>query len=158
MQTIMSHEGQDHAEVVEKGEKATTSAVGLCYPKAKRRLERRWTRMSTTVPQRQIYRSRRKGYRCKAMDSKAMSLTALWYRRGETSVESSIPCSNGGRALVVKGGQGGGEYKGKLQVPRQDGRVEAKELHKTSIDELLIKIAENEGLWVDAGVLYQGTK
>ncbi|RZS20901.1 hypothetical protein BHM03_00053463 [Ensete ventricosum] len=25
-----------------------------------------------------------------------------WYRRGGTSVESSIPCSHGGRALVVK--------------------------------------------------------
>ncbi|RRT47482.1 hypothetical protein B296_00053720 [Ensete ventricosum] len=26
-----------------------------------------------------------------------------WYCRGGTSVESSIPCSHGGRALVVKG-------------------------------------------------------
>ncbi|RWV78993.1 hypothetical protein GW17_00059942, partial [Ensete ventricosum] len=34
---------------------------GSAYPKAKRRLERRRTRRSTTVPQRQIYRSRRKG-------------------------------------------------------------------------------------------------
>ncbi|RRT81556.1 hypothetical protein B296_00015194 [Ensete ventricosum] len=36
------------------------------------------------------------------MDSRAMSLAAPWYRRGGTSVESSIPCSHGGRALVVK--------------------------------------------------------
>ncbi|RRT31538.1 hypothetical protein B296_00057097 [Ensete ventricosum] len=40
---------------------------------------------------------------CKAMDSRAMGLAAPWYRRGGTSVESSIPCSHGGRALVVKG-------------------------------------------------------
>ncbi|RWV87297.1 hypothetical protein GW17_00050728 [Ensete ventricosum] len=43
-----------------------------------------------------------KGYRCKATDSRAMGLAALWYRRDETSVESLIPCSHGGRALVVK--------------------------------------------------------
>ncbi|RZR86153.1 hypothetical protein BHM03_00013294 [Ensete ventricosum] len=72
------------------------------YPKAKRRLEKRWTRRSSTVPQRQIYRSQRKGCRCKVMDSRAMSLTTPWYRRDETSVESSIPCSHGGRALVIK--------------------------------------------------------
>ncbi|RWW35019.1 hypothetical protein GW17_00000183 [Ensete ventricosum] len=78
---------------------------GVSYPKAKRRLERRWTRRSTTVPQRRIYRSRRKGCRCKATDNRAMGLTAPWYRRGGTSVESSIPCSHGGRALVVKGAE-----------------------------------------------------
>ncbi|RWW15476.1 hypothetical protein GW17_00020685 [Ensete ventricosum] len=32
-----------------------------------------------------------------------MGLATPWYRRGETSVESSIPCSYGGRTLVVKG-------------------------------------------------------
>ncbi|RRT69310.1 hypothetical protein B296_00002429 [Ensete ventricosum] len=79
------------------------SPVGLSYPKAKRQLERRWTRWSTTMPQRRIYQSRRKGCRCKAMDSRAMGLAIPWYRRGRTSVESSIPCSHGGRALVVKG-------------------------------------------------------
>ncbi|RWV85378.1 hypothetical protein GW17_00052835 [Ensete ventricosum] len=57
-----------------------------------------------------------------------------------------------------KRGLGGGECKGKLQVPRQGGRAEAKELHKIGIDGLLIKIAEREGLRVDAGVLDQGTK
>ncbi|RZS10360.1 hypothetical protein BHM03_00041578 [Ensete ventricosum] len=40
---------------------------------------------------------------CKVTDSRAMGLAAPWYRRGGTSVESSIPYSNGGRALVVKG-------------------------------------------------------
>ncbi|RWV92361.1 hypothetical protein GW17_00045274 [Ensete ventricosum] len=40
----------------------------------------------------------------------------------------------------------GGECKSKLQVPRQGGRTEAKELHKTSVDGLLIKITESEGL------------
>ncbi|RWV81179.1 hypothetical protein GW17_00057423 [Ensete ventricosum] len=44
-----------------------------------------------------------KGCRCKATDSRAMGLAAPWYRSGGTSVESSIPCSHGGRALVVKG-------------------------------------------------------
>ncbi|RZS19227.1 hypothetical protein BHM03_00051599 [Ensete ventricosum] len=48
-------------QVIERGEEATTSPVGLSYPKAKRRSERRWTWRSTIVPQRQIYRSRRKG-------------------------------------------------------------------------------------------------
>ncbi|RRT32262.1 hypothetical protein B296_00047758 [Ensete ventricosum] len=43
----------------------------------------------------QIYQSRRKGCRCKTTDSRAMGLAALWYRRGETSVESLIPCSHG---------------------------------------------------------------
>ncbi|RWV95111.1 hypothetical protein GW17_00042293 [Ensete ventricosum] len=62
--------------VVERGEEATTSPVGLSYPKAKRRLERRWTRKSTTVPQRRIYRSRRKRCRCKSTDSRAMGLAA----------------------------------------------------------------------------------
>ncbi|RWV87523.1 hypothetical protein GW17_00050473 [Ensete ventricosum] len=90
-------------QVVERGEEATTSPVGLSYPKAKHRLERRWTRRSATVPQRQIYQSRRKGCKCKSTDSRAMGLAAPWYRRGGTSMESSIPCSHGGRALVVKG-------------------------------------------------------
>ncbi|RWV88936.1 hypothetical protein GW17_00048941 [Ensete ventricosum] len=31
-----------------------------------------------------------------------MGLAAPWYRRGGTSVESSIPCSHGGRVLIVK--------------------------------------------------------
>ncbi|RWW76260.1 hypothetical protein BHE74_00015660 [Ensete ventricosum] len=44
----------------------------------------------------------RKGRRCEATDSRAMGLAAPWYRRGGTSVESSIPCSHGARALVVK--------------------------------------------------------
>ncbi|RZR95763.1 hypothetical protein BHM03_00024642 [Ensete ventricosum] len=78
------------------------SPMGLSFPKVKCRLERRWTRRSITVPQRQIYRSRRKGCRCKTTDSWAMGLAAPWYRRGGTSMESSIPYSHRGRALVVK--------------------------------------------------------
>ncbi|RZS22859.1 hypothetical protein BHM03_00055695 [Ensete ventricosum] len=55
-----------------------------------------------------IQRYDRSGWRggllqCKATDSRAMGLAAPWYRRGGTSVESSIPCSHGRRALVVKG-------------------------------------------------------
>ncbi|RRT35940.1 hypothetical protein B296_00037421 [Ensete ventricosum] len=75
------------------------------YPKVKHRLERRWTRRSTTVPQRWIYRSRKKGCRCKSTDSRAMGLAAPWYHRGGTFVESSIRCSHGGRALVIKGAE-----------------------------------------------------
>ncbi|RWW35475.1 hypothetical protein BHE74_00059589 [Ensete ventricosum] len=44
----------------------------------------------------------RKGHGCEAMDSRAMGLVALWYHRGGTFVESSIPCSHRARALVVK--------------------------------------------------------
>ncbi|RRT31610.1 hypothetical protein B296_00048567 [Ensete ventricosum] len=88
---------------IERDEEATTSPVRLKYPKAKRRLERRWTRRSTTVPQRRIYRSRRKGCKCKETDSRAIGLAAPWYNRGGTFVESSIPCSHGETALVIKG-------------------------------------------------------
>ncbi|RRT38339.1 hypothetical protein B296_00037179 [Ensete ventricosum] len=52
-----------------------------------------------------------------------------------------------------KRGRGARECRGNLQVPRQGERVKAKELHKTGVNGLLIKIAESEGLWVDAGVL-----
>ncbi|RWW50272.1 hypothetical protein BHE74_00043483 [Ensete ventricosum] len=64
-------------QVIERGEEATISPVVLNYPKAK--------------------------CQCKATDSRAMGLAAPWYRRGGTSVESSIPYSHGGRALVIKG-------------------------------------------------------
>ncbi|RWW89091.1 hypothetical protein BHE74_00001935 [Ensete ventricosum] len=57
-----------------------------------------------------------------------------------------------------KRGRGGGEFRGKLQLPRQRGRTKAKELHKIDVDELLIKIAESERLRIDAGVLDQGMK
>ncbi|RRT36130.1 hypothetical protein B296_00030381 [Ensete ventricosum] len=65
-------------QVVERGEEMTTSPEGLSYPKSKA---------------------------CKVTDSRAMGLAAPWYCRGGTSVESSIPCSHGGRALVVKGAE-----------------------------------------------------
>ncbi|RWV90311.1 hypothetical protein GW17_00047496 [Ensete ventricosum] len=42
---------------------------------------------------------------CKATDNSVMGLTTSWYRRGETSVESSIPCSHERRVLVVKGAE-----------------------------------------------------
>ncbi|RRT65262.1 hypothetical protein B296_00015918 [Ensete ventricosum] len=61
-------------------------------------------------------------------------------------------------SISRKRGQGGGECNGKLQVPRQGRKAEAKELHKISVDGLLIKIAESKGLWVDVGVLDQETK
>ncbi|RWV96707.1 hypothetical protein GW17_00040560 [Ensete ventricosum] len=79
-----------------------------------------------------------------------------------SAAEADLPIAKEGMKMQGNGyhkrGRGGGECKGKLQVPRQDGRAEAKELHKTDVDGLLIKIAESEGLWVDAGVLDQGTK
>ncbi|RRT40823.1 hypothetical protein B296_00038726 [Ensete ventricosum] len=95
---------EDKAEWSKGARKRRRVRRGSATQKAKRRLER-WTRRSTTVPQRRIYRSRRKGRRCKATDSRAMGLVAPWYRRGGTSVESSILCSHGGRALVVKGAE-----------------------------------------------------
>ncbi|RRT38626.1 hypothetical protein B296_00046087 [Ensete ventricosum] len=54
-----------------------------------------------------------------ATDSRAMGMTTLWYHRGGTSVESSIPCSDRGRVLGCERGRGGGECRGKLQVSRQ---------------------------------------
>ncbi|RWW24716.1 hypothetical protein GW17_00010970 [Ensete ventricosum] len=107
-------------QVVERGEDATTSPVRLNYPKAKRRLERRWTRRNTT-----------------RRDFHGVIDPLLLWRE----------------SIGRKRGLGGGECKGKLQVPRQGGRAEAKKLHKTDVDGLLIKIAESEGLRVDAGVL-----
>ncbi|RWW56537.1 hypothetical protein BHE74_00036741 [Ensete ventricosum] len=80
--------------------------------------------------------------KCKSTDSRAMGLAAPWYHKG----------------IGRKRGRGGGKCKGKLQVPRQGRRAEAKELYKISINGLLIKIAESEGLWIDTGVLDQGTK
>ncbi|RZR78904.1 hypothetical protein BHM03_00004440 [Ensete ventricosum] len=47
----------------------------------------------------------RKGRRCEAMDSRAMGLVVLWYRKGETFMEASIPCCHGGRVLVAKGAE-----------------------------------------------------
>ncbi|RZR73720.1 hypothetical protein BHM03_00027332 [Ensete ventricosum] len=55
-------------------------------------------------------------------------------------------------SVGCKRGREGGECRGKLQVPRQDGMVEAKELHKTGVDGLLIKIAKKVGAGV-CGVL-----
>ncbi|RZS13938.1 hypothetical protein BHM03_00045579 [Ensete ventricosum] len=89
----------------------------------------------------------------KATDSRAMGSAAPWYRKGGTSVELSIPCSHWRESIGRKRGRGGGQCKGKLQVPRQGVKAEAKKLHETYIDGLLIKIVESEGLRVDPGVL-----
>ncbi|RWW30604.1 hypothetical protein GW17_00004814 [Ensete ventricosum] len=43
--------------------------------------------------------------KCKTTNSSVMGLVTLWYPRDKTSVESSLPCSYGGRALVVKGAE-----------------------------------------------------
>ncbi|RWW85106.1 hypothetical protein BHE74_00006246 [Ensete ventricosum] len=84
-----------------------------------------------------------------------MGLAVPWYRRGGTSVEASFPCSHGGRVLVMKGAE---EVENAEANSKYQDRAEAKELHKTSVNGLLIKILKNEGLWVDVGVLDQGTK
>ncbi|RWW24314.1 hypothetical protein BHE74_00033939 [Ensete ventricosum] len=89
--------------MIERGEEVTTSLAGISYLKATCRSEMRWTWRSVTVPQRRIYRSRGKGHRCKATDSRTMGLATPWDCKGRISVESSIPCSHGGRVLVVKG-------------------------------------------------------
>ncbi|RRT66142.1 hypothetical protein B296_00002553 [Ensete ventricosum] len=109
-----------------------------------------------------IYRSRRKGRRCKTTDSRAMGLAGPWignamvpHRRDFREVID--PLLSWRESIGRKRSRGGGEYRGKLQVPRQGGRAEAEELHKTGVDGLLIKIAESEGLQVDTGVLDQGT-
>ncbi|RWW87641.1 hypothetical protein BHE74_00003516 [Ensete ventricosum] len=74
------------------------------------------------------------------------------------TVEAGLPWSidpllSWRESIDRKRGREGGECRGKLQVPRQDERVEAKELYKTSVDGLLIEKAESEGLRIDAGVL-----
>ncbi|RZR82139.1 hypothetical protein BHM03_00008502 [Ensete ventricosum] len=81
------------------------------------------------------------------------------YSTAEVSFRGVIdPLLSLRESIGRKRGRGGRECKGKLHVPRQGGRVEAKELHKTDVDGLLIKIAESKGLRVDAGVLDQGMK
>ncbi|RWV91253.1 hypothetical protein GW17_00046471 [Ensete ventricosum] len=60
---------------------------------------------------------------CKATDSRAMGLAAPWYRRGGTSVESSIPCSHKERALVVKGAE---EVENTKANSKYQDRVEGK--------------------------------
>ncbi|RRT53948.1 hypothetical protein B296_00022357 [Ensete ventricosum] len=41
----------------------------------------------------------------RATGSSLMGLAAPWYRSGATSMELLIPCSYGGRALVLKGAE-----------------------------------------------------
>ncbi|RWW58831.1 hypothetical protein BHE74_00034268, partial [Ensete ventricosum] len=80
-----------------------------------------------------------------------------WAWQHQGTIEMGFPWSHRSLALWResighKRGGGGGEYIGKLQVPRQGRRAKAKELHKTSVDGRLIKIAKSERLRVDVGV------
>ncbi|RRT31731.1 hypothetical protein B296_00026387 [Ensete ventricosum] len=131
-------------------------SIGISYPKAKHRLERRWTRRSTTVPQRRIYRLRRKGRKCKATNSMAMGLVAPWYPRQDFRGVID-PLLSRRESIIVKGTEEVGMQR---QTPStktwQKGR--GQELHKIGVVRLLIKIVESGGLQVDAGVLDQGTK
>ncbi|RRT39152.1 hypothetical protein B296_00024152 [Ensete ventricosum] len=77
-----------------KGARQVKGQSRLSYPKEKRRLKRRWTRRSTTMPQKRIYRSRRKGCRCKTTDSRVMGLAAPWY------AEVGLPLSHRSLALM----------------------------------------------------------
>ncbi|RWW29475.1 hypothetical protein GW17_00005999 [Ensete ventricosum] len=63
-----------------------------------------WDYFSAHIRLREPDKSKDKA-ECKVTDSRAMGLAAPWYCRGGTSVESSILCSHGGRALVVKGAE-----------------------------------------------------
>ncbi|RRT49483.1 hypothetical protein B296_00026035 [Ensete ventricosum] len=88
-------------------------------------------------------------------------LERRWTRRSATRRDFRgviDPLLSWRESIGRKRGRGDGECRGKLQVPRQGGRAKAKELHKTSVDGLLIKIVESERLRADTGVLDQGTK
>ncbi|RRT83139.1 hypothetical protein B296_00018460 [Ensete ventricosum] len=61
---------------------------------------------------------------CEATDSRAMGMEAPWCRRGGTSVESSIPCSRGGRALVVKGAE---RWRMQRQTPNIETRPKSRD-------------------------------
>ncbi|RRT78659.1 hypothetical protein B296_00007105 [Ensete ventricosum] len=80
-----------------------------------------------------------------ATNSRAMGLAAPWYSRGRTSVESSIPCSYGWRTLVVKEAEEVENAEANSKYQDNAERVEAKELHKTDVNGLFIKIAESVG-------------
>ncbi|RRT45365.1 hypothetical protein B296_00046667 [Ensete ventricosum] len=89
----------------QKGEETTTSPEGLSYPKAiasvrmEIGLEECHSAAEADLPM------ARNEHKCEATYSRAMGLAVPWYCRGKTSVEASIPCSHGGRALVVKGAE-----------------------------------------------------
>ncbi|RWW35499.1 hypothetical protein BHE74_00059561 [Ensete ventricosum] len=72
-----------------------------------------------------------------------MGSIAPWYRRGRTSVESSIPCSNGGSAFVVKGAK---EVENTKANSKYQDWAEGQRSRN-------FKIAESEGLRVDTRVL-----
>ncbi|RZR94996.1 hypothetical protein BHM03_00023779 [Ensete ventricosum] len=113
--TSESHGGLDHtkvserleswtASVIERDEEAMMSPEGINYLKSKASVikevdsEECYNAVKVDLP---IVEKR---YRCKATD-RAMGLAVPWYHRGGTSMESSIPCSYGGRALVMKGAE-----------------------------------------------------
>ncbi|RRT69422.1 hypothetical protein B296_00018077 [Ensete ventricosum] len=77
-------------------------------------------------------------------------------RTSETSMESSIPCSHGGRALVVKGVK---EVENAEENSKYQDKVKGQRPKNFIIPVLTgFKIAESERLRVDAEVLDQGTK
>ncbi|RZS06306.1 hypothetical protein BHM03_00036962 [Ensete ventricosum] len=90
---------------------------------------------------------------CKATDSRAMDLTTPWYRRGGTPMKLLIPCSLGGRAVIMKGVEEVENIEANSKYQDKAEGADAKELHKTGVNELIIKIAESERLRIDARVL-----
>ncbi|RWW71483.1 hypothetical protein BHE74_00020772 [Ensete ventricosum] len=80
------------------------------------------------------------------MYSRAMGLAAPWYRRGGTSMESSIPCSHGGRGLVVKGA---GELENTEVNSKYQDRAEAKNFIRPF--DYLTTVAESS--WEPRGLL-----
>ncbi|RWW02237.1 hypothetical protein GW17_00034683 [Ensete ventricosum] len=140
-----------------KGRGSGDESSGAQLPKSKASIRKEVDSEEHHSAAERIYRSRRNGCRCKATDSKAWA----WQHHGTQKRDFRgviDPLFSWKESIGRKRSRGSGEYKGKLQVPRQGGRAEAQELHKTGVDGLLIKIAESERLRVDKGVLDQGTK
>ena len=104
--------------MVKRDNKATTSPEGLNYKKKKSLIEvdseECHNAVETDLP------IAKKRSRCEVTNSRAMGIIVSWYQRGKTFVESSIPCSPGGRVIGRERGRGGEEYKSKLQVSIQD--------------------------------------
>ena len=73
------------------------------------------------------------------MDSKECHIATeaglLWSHQSLSLME--------GKCMVVKGDQGGEEYKYKLQVSRQSKMTDIKEHRKTSVDAFFIKIGKS---------------
>ncbi|RRT41351.1 hypothetical protein B296_00047975 [Ensete ventricosum] len=97
----MYHRGS----MVKRGEGATTSPVGLSYRKVKASIRKAVDSEEHHSAAKANLPIAKEGMQMQIMDSKAIGLAAPWYLRGRTFVESSIPCSHRGRALVVKGAE-----------------------------------------------------